>query len=71
MASLQQIREVVTSAPTGDGKPVEVSTTVLALPTTTPIQNMIITGQIQTSVNGIVVQNGLTTNQVIVITEDV
>lgn len=60
---VKQIREVVPMTTVGDGKPVEVATTVMALPTTTPIQNMIITGQIQTSVNGIVVQNGLTTNQ--------
>lgn len=43
---------------------VEVVKTVIELPTI-PVQNMISTGQVQTSVNGIVVQNGLATNQVI------
>ncbi|GAB6030284.1 hypothetical protein CHUAL_005959 [Chamberlinius hualienensis] len=60
---VKQIREIVTRSGVGDAKPVEVATTVLELPTTTQIQNMIISGQIQTSVNGIVIQNGLTTTQ--------
>lgn len=63
---IKQIRQVVVPATTGSDKdvqPVEVATTVLEIPTTTPIHNMISTGQIQTSLNGIVVQNGLTTNQ--------
>lgn len=41
----------------------EVVKTIIELPTI-PVQNMISSGQVQTSVNGIVVQNGLATNQV-------
>ncbi|XP_026678435.1 UDP-N-acetylglucosamine--peptide N-acetylglucosaminyltransferase 110 kDa subunit [Diaphorina citri] len=42
---------------------IEVSLKVAELPTTTPIETMIASGQVQTSVNGIVLQNGLATNQ--------
>lgn len=42
---------------------VEVVKTIVELPTTTSIQAMISNGQVQTSVNGIVVQNGLATTQ--------
>lgn len=42
----------------------EVVKTIIELPTI-PVQNMISSGQVQTSVNGIVVQNGLATNQVL------
>uniref|UniRef100_A0A646QCL5 protein O-GlcNAc transferase n=1 Tax=Hemiscolopendra marginata TaxID=943146 RepID=A0A646QCL5_9MYRI len=66
-AEVKKICEMVIPTTSADGKPlqpVEVATTVIELPTTTPIQTMISTGQIQTSVNGIVVQNGLTTNQI-------
>lgn len=42
---------------------VEVVKTVAQFPTTLPVQAMISQGQIQTSVNGVVVQNGLATNQ--------
>lgn len=45
-------------------KPVEVSMKVAELPTTTPIETMIANHQIQTSVNGVVLQNGLTTTQI-------
>lgn len=38
--------------------------TIAQLPTTQPIDNMIMTGQVQTSVNGLTIQNGLTTNLV-------
>lgn len=41
----------------------ELSHKVAELPTTTPIENMIASGQIQTSLNGVVVQNGLATTQ--------
>lgn len=41
----------------------EISHKVAELPTTTPIENMIASGQIHTSLNGIVVQNGLATTQ--------
>ena len=43
-------------------KEVEVKVTVAHLPTTQPIDNMIQSGQIQTSVNGLTLQNGVTTN---------
>jgi len=42
---------------------VEVVKNVIELPTTQPLQAMISSGQLQTSVNGIVVQNGLATTQ--------
>jgi len=42
---------------------VEVVKTIIELPTTQPVQAMISNGQVQTSVNGIVVQNGLATTQ--------
>lgn len=42
---------------------VEVVKTIVELPTTQPVQAMITNGQVQTSVNGIVVQNGLATTQ--------
>lgn len=44
-------------------KPVEISLKVAELPTTTPIEKMIQTGSIETSLNGVVVQNGLVTTQ--------
>lgn len=42
---------------------VEVVKTVAQFPTTQPVQTMISQGQLQTSVNGVVVQNGLATTQ--------
>lgn len=42
---------------------VEVVKKIVELPTTQPVQTMISTGQLQTSVNGILVQNGLATTQ--------
>lgn len=41
---------------------IEVKVTIAHLPTTQPIDNMIQSGQIQTSVNGLTLQNGVTTN---------
>lgn len=55
---VKEIKEVVQSV-----KPVEISLKVAELPTTTPIETMIASGQIQTSLNGVVVQNGLATTQ--------
>lgn len=55
---VKEIREVVKAA-----KPVEISLKVAELPTTTPIENMIASGQVQTSLNGVLVQNGLATTQ--------
>jgi len=42
---------------------VQVVKTIVELPTTQPVQAMITNGHVQTSVNGIVVQNGLATTQ--------
>lgn len=57
---VKEIREVIISQ-----KPVEVSMKVAELPTTTPIETMIANHQIQTSIlNGVVLQNGLTTTQI-------
>ncbi|XP_065087846.1 UDP-N-acetylglucosamine--peptide N-acetylglucosaminyltransferase 110 kDa subunit isoform X2 [Ochlerotatus camptorhynchus] len=55
---VKTIREVVLAH-----KPVEISHKVVELPTTTPVETMIASGQIQTSLNGVVVQNGLATTQ--------
>jgi len=45
-------------------KEVEIKVTVAQLPTTRAIDNMILSGQVQTSVNGVTIQNGLTTSLV-------
>lgn len=55
---VKEIREVINAH-----KPLEISMKVAELPTTTAIENMIASGQVQTSVNGVVVQNGLATTQ--------
>ncbi|XP_076248740.1 O-linked N-acetylglucosamine (GlcNAc) transferase sxc isoform X2 [Calliopsis andreniformis] len=59
---VKEIREVV--VPRTKNKPVEVSVKVAELPTTTPIETMIASGQCQVSVYGVVVQNGIATTQV-------
>lgn len=56
---VKEIKEIVQASL----KPVEISLKIAELPTTTPIENMIASGQIQTSLNGVVVQNGLATTQ--------
>ncbi|XP_054276877.1 UDP-N-acetylglucosamine--peptide N-acetylglucosaminyltransferase 110 kDa subunit-like isoform X1 [Macrosteles quadrilineatus] len=61
-----QVKEVKVVAPQVDNKnsrPVEISLKVAELSNASPIETMIASGQIQTSVNGVVVQNGLATNQ--------
>lgn len=55
---VKEIREVIIAQ-----KSVEVSMKIAELPTTTPIEAMIASGQVQTSVNGVMVQNGLATTQ--------
>jgi len=61
---IKQVTEVVAPTTTiGLNVPVEVSLTVAQLPTMDPIETMIGSGQIQTSLNGVVVQNGLATTQ--------
>lgn len=59
-----QIREIKQTEMVGDKKDtqVEVRVTIAQLPTTMAIESMIQNGQVQTSVNGITIQNGLTTN---------
>ena len=52
-SNAQKIRQTAT----------EIVRTVAQFPTTLPVQAMISQGQIQTSVNGVVVQNGLATTQ--------
>ncbi|XP_011151619.1 UDP-N-acetylglucosamine--peptide N-acetylglucosaminyltransferase 110 kDa subunit isoform X3 [Harpegnathos saltator] len=47
-----------------DLSPMIENTLVAELPTTTPIETMIASGQCQMSVNGVVVQNGMATTQV-------
>lgn len=59
---IKEIREVI--VPDAKKQPVEISLKVAELPTTTPIETMIASGQCQMSVNGVVVQNGMTTTQV-------
>nr|CAH0103742.1 unnamed protein product [Daphnia galeata] len=61
---IKKVTEVVTpTTTTGLDAPVQVSLTVAQLTTMDPIETMIGSGQVQTSVNGVVVQNGLATNQ--------
>lgn len=55
---VKEIREVINAQ-----KPLEISMKIAELPTTTGIENMIASGQVQTSVNGVLVQNGLATTQ--------
>ncbi|XP_035209929.1 UDP-N-acetylglucosamine--peptide N-acetylglucosaminyltransferase 110 kDa subunit-like [Stegodyphus dumicola] len=68
-AEVKKIREVAVTTSLASEKEeakiekVEVVKTVIELPSM-PVQAMISTGQVQTSVNGIVVQNGLATNQI-------
>uniref|UniRef100_A0A6G1SIH5 protein O-GlcNAc transferase n=1 Tax=Aceria tosichella TaxID=561515 RepID=A0A6G1SIH5_9ACAR len=78
-AEIKRIREVVTKANhvhtyTSNGHrstnatkirstSTEIVKTVAQFPTTQPVQTMISQGQLQTSVNGVVVQNGLATTQ--------
>ncbi|XP_048508771.1 UDP-N-acetylglucosamine--peptide N-acetylglucosaminyltransferase 110 kDa subunit isoform X4 [Athalia rosae] len=58
---IKEIREVIVP---DSKKPLEISMKVAELPTTTPIETMIASGQCQMSVNGVVVQNGMATTQV-------
>ncbi|XP_015522340.1 UDP-N-acetylglucosamine--peptide N-acetylglucosaminyltransferase 110 kDa subunit isoform X2 [Neodiprion pinetum] len=58
---IKEIREVIVP---DSKKPLEISLKVAELPTTTPIETMIASGQCQMSVNGVVVQNGMATTQV-------
>ncbi|XP_032792888.1 UDP-N-acetylglucosamine--peptide N-acetylglucosaminyltransferase 110 kDa subunit isoform X3 [Daphnia magna] len=61
---IKKVTEVVTpTTTTGLDAPIQMSLTVAQLTTMDPIETMIGSGQIQTSVNGVVVQNGLATNQ--------
>lgn len=61
---IRKVTEVVTSTTSsGVDPPQKVSLTVAQLPTMDPIETMIGSGQVQTSVNGVVVQNGLATTQ--------
>nr|CAD7598908.1 unnamed protein product [Timema genevievae] len=60
---VKEIREIIHGDGKNHSRPMEMSLRVAELPTTTPIETMIASGQIQTSVNGVVVQNGLATNQ--------
>ncbi|TDG41358.1 hypothetical protein AWZ03_012225 [Drosophila navojoa] len=56
--AVKEIKEVVNAH-----KPVEITLKVAELPSTTQLVSMIATGQVQTSLNGVVVQNGLATTQ--------
>ncbi|KAK2711990.1 hypothetical protein QYM36_010872 [Artemia franciscana] len=61
---VRRVTETISSSTTTTFEaPVVVSLTVAQLPTMQPIETMIGAGQIQTSVNGVVVQNGLATPQ--------
>ena len=60
-AEVMTIKEVVQPATTKES--LEVAVTVAQLPTTAPIESMIQAGQVQTTINGLVVQNGLATTQ--------
>ena len=60
---IKQISQVSLAGENKDME-VEVKVTIAQLPTTAAIDNMIQSGQVQTSVNGLTIQNGLTTNLV-------
>jgi len=62
-ADVKQISQVSLAGENKDME-VEVKVTIAQLPTTQPIDSMIKGGQVQTSVNGLTIQNGLTTNLV-------
>lgn len=55
---VKEVREIVNAQ-----KPLEITHKVAELPSTTQIVSMIASGQVQTSLNGILVQNGLATTQ--------
>ena len=55
------MKKVGVAGEDGMEQEVEIKVTVAQLPTTQAIDNMIQSGQVQTSVNGITIQNGLTT----------
>ncbi|XP_060873449.1 UDP-N-acetylglucosamine--peptide N-acetylglucosaminyltransferase 110 kDa subunit isoform X2 [Metopolophium dirhodum] len=59
--NVTEIKQVIMSELTDSKqtRPVEVNFKFAELPTTTPIETMIASGQAQTSVNGVVLQNGL------------
>ncbi|KAL7299273.1 hypothetical protein TKK_0007857 [Trichogramma kaykai] len=61
---IKEIKEVIVPEGANKIKPLEISMKVAELPTTTPIETMIASGQCQMSVNGVVVQNGMATTQV-------
>ncbi|KAG1660799.1 UDP-N-acetylglucosamine--peptide N-acetylglucosaminyltransferase subunit [Nymphon striatum] len=59
-----EIKEIVeVASPANSDEKVEVITKIIELSTTIPVTNMICNGHAETSVNGIIVQNGLTTTQ--------
>ncbi|XP_077298413.1 UDP-N-acetylglucosamine--peptide N-acetylglucosaminyltransferase 110 kDa subunit-like [Arctopsyche grandis] len=55
---IKEVKELIKSS-----NPVEISLKVAELPTTTPIVTMITKGHVETSVNGLILQNGLATIQ--------
>merc|ERR1711874_233463 len=63
-ADIKQISQVSMVDDGNKDMEVEVKVTIAQLPTTQPIDSMIKGGQVQTSVNGLTIQNGLTTNLV-------
>ena len=58
-----EVKQIEAKADAADTE-VNVKVTIAQLPTTQPIDSMIRNGQVQTSVNGLTIQNGLTTNLV-------
>jgi protein O-GlcNAc transferase len=60
---IKQVKQIGMAGENGD-KEIEIKVTVAQLPTTQAIDNMIQNGQVQTSVNGVTIQNGLTTSLV-------
>ena len=60
---VKHVKQTGMAGENGD-KEVEIKVTVAQLPTIQAIDNMIQNGQVQTSVNGVTIQNGLTTSLV-------
>lgn len=63
MYSVQELRQVALNGPKAS-EGMEVTTPVIELPSLQPIEQMIETGQSHCAIGDVVIQNGVTTNQV-------
>jgi protein O-GlcNAc transferase len=63
IGSVKEISQIAATSGSDSGKADIVKTPVIELPTTTAVDQMVRAGQSHAQVNGVLVQNGLTTNQ--------